>query len=83
MNWFQIIQMTLQVTQAVSALILIVLVLIHSPKGDGLGSIGSMAHLFTSQKSAEAGLTRLTMWVAGIFFVASLILGYYFTYQMQ
>ncbi|MFM7445989.1 MAG: preprotein translocase subunit SecG, partial [Tabrizicola sp.] len=36
-----------------SALGLIVLVLLHSPKGDGIGAIGGQAQLFTSTKSAE------------------------------
>jgi preprotein translocase subunit SecG len=53
------------------------LVLIHSPKGDGIGAIGGTAQLFASQKGAEAALNRITAWTAGIFYVASFVLGHY------
>ena len=39
--------------QIISAILLIVLVLIHSPKGDGIAGIGGSAHMFSSQKGAE------------------------------
>lgn len=60
-----------QVIQAiwgVSALALIVLVLLHSPKGDGIGGIGGQAQLFTSTKSAETALNRIT-WVFSVIFI--------------
>ncbi|MGG6297098.1 preprotein translocase subunit SecG [Leptolyngbya sp. AN02str] len=47
---------------------LIVLVLLHSPKGDGLGGLGGQAQLFTSTKSAETTLNRLT-WALTIIFL--------------
>ncbi|HEY9838537.1 MAG TPA: preprotein translocase subunit SecG, partial [Vampirovibrionales bacterium] len=43
-----------------SAISLIILVLLHSPKGDGIGGIGGQAQLFTSAKSAETTLNRIT-----------------------
>jgi preprotein translocase subunit SecG len=43
-----------------SAVGTIILVLLHSPKGDGLGGLGGQAQLFTSTKSAETTLNRLT-----------------------
>jgi preprotein translocase subunit SecG len=46
-----------------------VLVLLHSPKGDGLGAIGGQAQLFTSTKSAEATLNRVT-WILTLLFMA-------------
>ncbi len=52
----------------VSAIFLIILVLLHSPKGDGIGGIGGQAQLFTSAKSAEAALNRVT-WILGITFI--------------
>lgn len=52
----------------VSAVFLIILVLLHSPKGDGIGGIGGQAQLFTSAKSAEAALNRVT-WILGITFI--------------
>ena len=39
--------------QIISALLLIVLILLHSPKGDGIAGIGGASHVFASQKSAE------------------------------
>lgn len=44
-----------------------VLVLLHSPKGDGLG-IGGQAQMFTSTKSAETSLNRAT-WILTILFM--------------
>lgn len=57
-----------QIIWAVAALGLIVLVLLHSPKGDGIGGIGGQAQLFTSTKSAETALNRVT-WVLAIIFI--------------
>ncbi|EKQ69007.1 protein translocase, SecG subunit [Leptolyngbyaceae cyanobacterium JSC-12] len=51
-----------------SAVGLIIVVLLHSPKGDGLGSLGGQAQLFTSTKSAELTLNRVT-WVLTVFFM--------------
>ena len=68
----------LQIMQLVSAFVLIVLVLIHSPKGEGIGGIGSAAQIFSSQKGAEAALNKITAYTAGSFYVISFVLGYYF-----
>ena len=62
--------------QIISALLLILLVLLHSPKGDGIASIGSASQLFTSQKSAEDGLNKTTYILGGIFIATTLLLGY-------
>jgi preprotein translocase subunit SecG len=77
LNILDIAKIVLQVLQGLSALLLIFLVLIHSPKGDGIGSIGSASQLFSSQKGAEATLNKITMWTAGIFFASAFILGYF------
>lgn len=58
-----------QIIWAVSATLLIVLVLLHSPKGDGLGGIGGQAQLFASAKSAEATLNRVT-WFLSLTFIS-------------
>lgn len=58
----------LQILWSLSALGVIVLVLLHSPKGDGIGGIGGQAQLFTSTKSAETALNRVT-WVLAIVFI--------------
>lgn len=62
----------LQGIWALSALGLIILVLLHSPKGDGLG-IGGQAQLFTSSKSAETTLNRVT-WMLAITFIGLTII---------
>lgn len=54
---------------AFSALGLVILVLLHSPKGDGLGGIGGQAQLFTSAKSAETSLNRIA-WILAIVFMS-------------
>ena len=64
------------ITQVISALLLIVLILMHSPKGDGIAGIGSAAQMFSSQKSAEKGLNKLTAIVAAVFVVCVFILGF-------
>ncbi len=58
----------LQLIWALSAVGVIVLVLLHSPKGDGIGGIGGQAQLFTSTKSAETALNRIT-WVFSVIFI--------------
>ena len=66
----------LYIVQILSAILLIILVLLHAPKGDGLASIGSASQLFSSQKSAETGLNRVTYIVSAIFVVTTFILGF-------
>ena len=53
----------------VSAVLLIILILLHSPKGDGIGAIGGASQMFASQKSAEKGLNKLTGIVCLIFLI--------------
>ena len=43
---------TIWIIQIITAVLLILLVLLHSPKGDGLGAIGGAANLFSSQKNS-------------------------------
>ena len=62
--------------QIISALLLIELILLHSPKGDGIAGIGGASHVFASQKSAEKGLNKLTGIVAGIFLICTFLLGF-------
>ncbi|WP_448560784.1 preprotein translocase subunit SecG [Trichothermofontia sp.] len=62
-----------QTIWAISAVCLIVLVLLHSPKGDGLGSFSGQAQLFTSTKSAETTLNRVT-WVLAVIFMGMTVL---------
>ncbi|MGF1480045.1 MAG: preprotein translocase subunit SecG [Cyanophyceae cyanobacterium] len=63
------IDQLIQIIWVASAVLLIVLVLLHSPKGDGIGGIGGQAQLFTSTKSAEKTLNRVT-WALSITFIS-------------
>ncbi|MGB3765950.1 MAG: preprotein translocase subunit SecG [Phormidesmis sp.] len=58
-----------KVIWAIAAVGVCVLVLLHSPKGDGLGALGGQAQLFTSTKSAEETLNRAT-WLLTIVFMS-------------
>ncbi len=58
----------IKILWAASAVGLTALVLLHSPKGDGLGALGGQAQLFTSTKSAETTLNRAT-WVLTVLFM--------------
>ena len=62
--------------QVISAFLLISLILMHSPKGDGIAGIGGAAQVFSSQKSAEKGLNKLTFIIAGIFTICVFLLGF-------
>ena len=60
---------------AVSGLLLILLVLLHSPKGDGMGGIAaSGSSMFTSASSAEASLNKATWTVLIIFLLLAVVL---------
>ena len=62
--------------ETVTAVLLIVSILLHSPKGDGIGGIGGASHVFASQKSAEKGLNKLTGIVCAIFIICTFLIGF-------
>ena len=62
--------------QVISGIALIVLILLHSPKGEGLGGIGGAATLFTGPSQAEAGLDKITWAVATTFMFTSALVGW-------
>jgi preprotein translocase subunit SecG len=69
----------LLIVQAVSAVLTIALVLLHSPKSDGVSIMGGTSGgLMGSQQGAEATLNKLTYTVVGVFFASSFVVGYYF-----
>jgi preprotein translocase subunit SecG len=63
------------VIEAISAIGLIVTILMHSVKGEGMAGIGGQARLFSSQKGMETGLNRLTAVLAAVFLVTALLIG--------
>lgn len=63
-----------EIIWAVAGSLLVVLVLLHSPKGDGLGGIGGQAQLFTSAKSAEKTLSQITWTLSTLFIGLTIVL---------
>ena len=62
--------------QVISGVALIILILLHSAKGEGLGGIGGSATLFTGPTQAEAGLDKLTWATATVFMFTSALVGW-------
>ncbi len=62
--------------QVISGVILTVLILLHSAKGEGLGGIGGSASLFSGPSQAEAGLDKLTWVAVGVFMLTSALVGW-------
>ena len=57
-----------------SGVFLILLVLLHSPKGDGMGGIAaSGSSMFSSASSAESSLNKIT-WIMLIIFLSLAII---------
>jgi preprotein translocase subunit SecG len=63
--------------QFFSGISLIIAVLLHSAKGEGLGSIGGGARMFGSQKGLEEGLNKVTAILSTIFMFTSALLGFF------
>ena len=58
-----------------SGLLLILSVLLHSPKGDGMGGLAaSGGSMFTSARSAEQTLNRITWTLLAIFLGLAVVL---------
>ena len=60
----------LLIVQCSSAILLIIAILLHSAKGEGLAGIGGQARMFNTQKGLESGLTKITAVLAAIFMIA-------------
>ncbi|PZV11265.1 MAG: preprotein translocase subunit SecG [Pseudanabaena sp.] len=58
---------TLKIVWSIVAICLVVLILLHSPKSDGLGGFSGQAQLFSSTKSAETALNRITWFLTAAF----------------
>ncbi len=62
--------------QIITSILLIILILLHDPKGDGIAGIGGASQIFSSQKSAEKGLNKITGIIAAIFLICTFLLGF-------
>ncbi len=65
---------TLKIVWSVVAVCLVVLILLHSPKSDGLGGFSGQAQLFSSTKSAETALNRVTWFLTVLFLGLTIVL---------
>ena len=65
-----------QFLQVFTGIMVILLVLLHAPKGDGMAAIGGASQLFSSQKGVEAGLNKVTTAFATTFIIVSILLGF-------
>jgi preprotein translocase subunit SecG len=65
--------LALQIVQMVSAAGMIFFIMLHSPKGDGIG-IGGAPQMFSSTKSAEIALNRITWGLFAVFMSMTVIL---------
>lgn len=68
------LKVLLQVTQVTLSIAMIIAVMLHSVKGEGIAGIGGQAHLFGSQKGVEAGLNKVTSIIAGLWILVSIVL---------
>ena len=58
-----------------SGVLLIISVLLHSPKGDGMGGLASSGgSMFTSARSAEATLNRVSWTLLSLFLGLAVVL---------
>ena len=70
------LETALKVFQVTFSIFLIVSVMMHSAKGEGLGAIGGQAKIFGSQKGVESGLNKLTTTMAVLWALTSVVLAY-------
>ncbi|MFZ4566854.1 MAG: preprotein translocase subunit SecG [Prochlorococcaceae cyanobacterium] len=60
---------------SISGVLLIISVLLHSPKGDGMGGLASSgSSMFTSARSAENTLNRVTWTLLALFLGLAVVL---------
>ncbi len=62
----------------ISAVLVIIFVLLHSAKGEGLGGIGGQAKIYNTQKGLEDGLNKITTIAAFIFLLTAGIFGVFY-----
>ena len=49
-------------------------ILLHQPKGEGLGGIGGQAKMYNYQRDMEAGLDKVTYVLASLFIAIAVLL---------
>jgi preprotein translocase subunit SecG len=64
------------ILEALLGLFMVGLILLHSPKGEGMGGIGGAAQMFSTKRDAESGLDRTTWTVFALFMLVCTLLGF-------
>lgn len=70
------VKIALLILQLLLSLALMVAIMLHTAKGEGLAGIGGQAHIFGSQKGVEAGLNRVTSAISLMWFGVALLLAW-------
>ncbi|MFC1483001.1 preprotein translocase subunit SecG [Candidatus Margulisiibacteriota bacterium] len=65
--------------QLIISVLLVIAVLLHSAKGEGLAGIGGSANLFATSKEVEKGLDKITAFLAFSFMAVALLLAIFGT----
>ena len=64
------------ILEALVGVILVALILLQPPKGDGFGAIGGQARMFdSSSRALNSGISQLTFAFAIVFYLLALFLG--------
>lgn len=69
-----VILVLLRILWSLSAVVIIVTVLLHAAKGDGLAAIGGTAQMGNSKKTAESTLDKVTWSAVASFLVITSVL---------
>jgi preprotein translocase subunit SecG len=68
--------LALKIVQTILSVLLIVAVMLHSAKGEGIGAMGGGAKVFGSQKGVEAGLNRFASTIAVLWGLVGIVLAF-------
>ena len=68
--------LALKIVQVILSVLLIVAVMLHSAKGEGIGAMGGGAKVFGSQKGVESGLNRFASIIAVLWCVVACVLAF-------
>lgn len=69
----------LLVLETLTGILLVALILLQAPKGDGFGAIGGQARMFnSSSRELTSGITQFTFGVAILFYALAFLLGFFF-----
>ena len=65
----------LLIVEFITGILLIAAILLHAPRGEGLGGIGGQSHLFNYNKSMDSGLDKIIGILVAIFLGSAAVIG--------